>query len=412
MALNDVEQRLGEWIAVRGAAMRGELARHVAIPTGWNHAPGLDAYRALVRARLERLGAAIEMAPGDARPEWLDYSGKAMKAGAPAPGGPNIPPVMVARKRPAAGNLARVLIVGHLDTVHDPNGAFRELTISQDGGTGTGPGAVDMKGGIVIALEALDALHACGVDVHWTFALNSDEETGSFHSAATLRALAREHDIGIVLEPALPGGKLVIERMGSGSFRVDVHGKAAHAGRDFEKGVSAVNRLAEAVVELSRASDPKNGMMLNVGPLKGGDATNVVADHAACWGNVRFADRAKGDALAAAIDRIATDEKAMPRVVVHRDLSRPAKLKTPAVVALAETYRDVAAEFGQRVEFASTGGVCDGNLLQDEGLPTLDSLGVRGGNLHRTDEFVDLAGMVDRCQTLAVFMARIASGLK
>src|SRR5690606_3909213 len=102
-----------------------------------------------------------------------------------------------------------------------------------------GPGAADMKGGVLIALCALEALDAAGVDLNWTVLLNSDEETGSFQSARVLREAAKQHDIGICVEPALPGGALAIERMGSGQFMIEVHGRSAHVGREFTKGVSA-----------------------------------------------------------------------------------------------------------------------------------------------------------------------------
>ena len=151
-------------------------------------------------------------------------------------------------------------------------------------------------------------------------------------------------------------------------------------------------------------------MIVNVGPLQGGAATNIVADYAACWGNVRFADAQRGEQLAVAIDALATSAEAMPRVVVHRHWNRPAKPETDAVRQLAQAAAATAHDLDQSLPLASTGGVCDGNILQAVGLPTLDTLGVRGGNLHRPDEFVELASLVERCQLLAVLLARIADG--
>ncbi|HWB19527.1 MAG TPA: M20/M25/M40 family metallo-hydrolase, partial [Phycisphaerales bacterium] len=263
--------------------------------------------------------------------------------------------------------------------------------------------------GIVIAISALEALKACGVDVTWTMALNSDEETGSHHSAKALRAEARKHDVGVVLEPATADGGLVTERMGSGTFQVEVFGKSAHVGRDFKSGVSAVLKLAEVMSAIGKLSDAEQGRIVNIGPVVGGGATNVVADHAACWGNMRFANAKQAEELVRAIEAMATKDDVLPRVVVRVSANRPAKPETEEVRGLAKVAREVSEELGMKLPFAKTGGVCDGNLLQEEGLPTVDTLGVRGGNLHREDEFVELDTIVARCQLLAVFLMRITA---
>ncbi len=267
-----------------------------------------------------------------------------------------------------------------------------------------------MKGGVLIAITALEALAHCGVELNWTVLLNSDEETGSFHSEAALRQLAGSHDVGLVVEPALPGGALAVERMGSGQFMVEVFGRAAHVGRNFAEGRSAVNELASIVCRLAEAGDPGRGEIINIGPLRGGSVTNTVPDRAACWGNVRYADPSVGNHLAALIDGLATPDGALPRVVVRRRWNRPAKPQTAAVRGLAESVRAAASDLGQPLAFASSGGVCDGNLLQDAGLPTLDTLGVRGGNLHRDAESIDLASLVARGLVLAVGVARRPDG--
>jgi glutamate carboxypeptidase len=406
MPLSEAEQTLCAFVARRDRAMRDDLAQHVAIPTGHAFEPGLSEYRGLLIARLEALGALVRLERGDARPAWLDV-GDAGHPGEAASGEPQ--PIVIAERRAAQPGVPRVLVAGHIDTVHDPRSAFRELTTSADGSTAIGPGAADMKGGIVVALHALEVLAEAGVDLSWTVLLNSDEERGSFESARVIRETAAEHDIGIAVEPALPSGALAIERMGSGQFMVEVFGQAAHVGREFTKGVSAVTKLGDLLAALAKLADPAAGRILNVGPLRGGSAANIVPDNAACWGNVRFRDERAAEALAGGLDALATADDAMPRVAVHRVWNRPAKPASDAVLALAETARVAAEDLGQTLPFEATGGVCDGNIMQDAGLPTLDTLGVRGGNLHRKDEFIELASLVDRCQLLAVLLARIAT---
>lgn len=405
MTLNDRERALCDWIADRHDDLVKQLAAHVAIPTGQSFRPGLDEYRGLLCDRLRDLGASIELQPGEPRPWWLDSDRQSS-----VESHDEEPLPVVLAKRKVQDGQPSVLIAGHLDTVHDPHGSFREMTLQSDKRYATGPGVVDMKGGILVALIALEALAERGIDLNWSVILNSDEETGSFQSAARLRDAAADHHLGIAIEPALADGSLAIERMGSGQFMFEVFGQSAHVGREFEKGVSAVTQLGELLVTLGATADPDMGRIVNVGPLKGGTVTNAVPDYAACWGNVRYNDPAVGEELGRVIDALQTNDDAMPRIVVHRNWNRPAKPLNDAVQQFAEITRRAAEDLGQQLPFAKTGGVCDGNILQDAGLPTLDTLGVRGGNLHRPDEFIELASLVERSQLLAVLLARIASG--
>jgi glutamate carboxypeptidase len=265
-----------------------------------------------------------------------------------------------------------------------------------------------MKGGLVIAVAALEILHELNVDAHWTFVLNSDEETGSYHSERAIRAAAAHADLGLVIEPALPDGSLVVERPGSGQFVVKAHGKAAHVGRDFKAGVSAVTALAERLVSLGRMSDPDHGAIVNVGPIAGGIATNVVPDLARAWGNVRFQNPQIARDLEAKVKSLATTGESLPRIEVLTSFNRPAKPLIPATRALAEAAAKAAESLGQRLPFGKTGGVCDGNILQDAGVPTIDTLGVRGGGLHTPQEWIELPSLVGRSQLFAVLIARLS----
>jgi len=273
---------------------------------------------------------------------------------------------------------------------------------------------VDMKGGLAIAIHALEALEEAGIDAAWSFFLNADEETGSYHSASALRDISSGHDVGIALEPALAGGELAIERMGSGQFMVEVRGRAAHVGRAFTEGVSAVNTLARALLQVAEIADPDAGRIVSVGPLAGGLATNAVPDRARAWGNARFPTPQVSEEIQQMLAALATPnsdcENGVVAVHIYRSFNRPAKPKTPQVERLALTARAAAEDLGQKLPFASTGGVCDGNIMQDAGLPTIDTLGVRGGGLHTPEEWIDLTSLVERCQLLAVLIARLAAG--
>jgi glutamate carboxypeptidase len=402
--LSDTEQKIVSSIAARADALLDDLRLHVGLPTGGGNTAAMDETRERFVSRLEALGATTNLYPGDPKPDWLHGV---------VPGA-EPPPTAVCRRTVGAGRegMPKILIAGHLDTVHDPEGGFRELSINPDGKTAVGPGCVDMKGGLVIAVAALEALEEAGVDASWSFYLNSDEETGTYHSSATLRDESGTHDWGIALEPALPGGELAIERMGAGQFMIETRGRSAHVGRAFTDGISAVTKLAECLVAVGGMPDPERGLILNVGPLQGGPVVNAVPDLARAWGNVRFPSQKESDEIAAMLDALSTEGRAdaLPSVRVYRSFNRPAKPLIPETEALGLKARSVAEDLGQKLPFKSTGGVCDGNIMQAAGLPTIDTLGVRGGGLHTPDEWIELPSLVERCQLLAVLVHRLCAG--
>jgi glutamate carboxypeptidase len=272
-----------------------------------------------------------------------------------------------------------------------------------------------MKGGLVIGVAALEAIARTNVapDLVWAFLLNSDEETGSYHSEGAIAAEASSghYAHGLALEPATPEGGLVVERAGSGQFLIEVVGRSAHVGRDFASGVSAVNALAHMIVDIEKMVDPARGIIMNLGPIQGGHATNVVPDLARAWGNVRFKHAADADAIARALNDVAarhTVPSGLPQVRVRTSFIRAAKPLTPGTQALAEAARKVADDLGQQLPFTKTAGVCDGNIMQASGLPTIDTVGVRGGGLHTPQEWIELASLVERCQMLAVLVMRLS----
>jgi glutamate carboxypeptidase len=396
MSLSSQEQRVCGLIAARRSVMLEELRRLVNIPTGPGSEGGLDETRQLLTGRLAKLGANVEMVPGVPKASWL-YSNDAVG---------EVPPTAVCRR--AQGARAALLLCGHLDTVHHATSDFRELSVSADSKTATGPGCVDMKGGLLVGVTALEALAEAGVDAAWGFIMNSDEETGSYHSDAALRAEAtRGYTHGLVLEPAMTDGGLVVERPGSGQFMIETHGKATHVGRDFKAGVSAVNALAGCILRSAQLVDTSRGRIVNIGPLEGGVAANVVPDRARAWGNVRFPTHESGEELGRQLEAMETGPSELPRVQVFRSFNRPAKPLTPATEQLALQARAAAEALGQKLPFGKTGGVCDGNNLQDAGLPTIDTLGVRGGGLHTQQEWIEVASLVERAQLLAVLMMRL-----
>lgn len=398
--LSAFEQRLVADIARRHDELVRDLAMWVRVPSGRGCKSALDEMRGLLVGRLVKLGASPHEVAGTPAPTWLRED--PTSAGDP-------PPFVVCRTRRDTAR-AHILLCGHIDTVHDPAGPFRELTISHDGAKATGPGCADMKGGLLIAIAALEALEASGANVSWSFAIVSDEETGTFHADAALREeAARGYTHGLVFEPALPDGSLVVERPGSGQFMIECRGRSAHVGRDFTKGISAVRALATATLGALDLADPARGLLVNIGPLEGNDATNIVPDRARAWGNVRCTSSTAQAAAREGLLALNQAHDALPSTRVELIFNRPSKPKTAAVEQLALIARAAAESLGQQLPFGTTGGVCDGNNMQAAGLPVIDTLGVRGGGLHTLDEWIDLTSLVQRTQLAAVLMHRLSS---
>ena len=406
--LSEVERRVVEALSTRRERMLADLAAWVALPTG----PGggaIEELRSILCRRAEALGARVEFVNTEARPDWL-YREPGERASG------RVPATAICRCENARGG-ARfpLLISGHLDTVHTPSPEFGALRISPDGQRGLGPGCSDMKGGLVLAVHALETLREAGVHLDWTLILNADEETGSFGSARAIQReaarVASAGGWGLALEPSLPDGSIVTQRAGSGQFMIEARGKSAHAGRDFAKGASAVVALARAIDDAAQLPEPELNRIVNFGPLLGGTTTNSVPDLARAWGNIRFANAADAEALVRALKSICQSNERGPggtSLELQHALARPAKEPLPRTRRLAELIRAAGADLGQTIAFVTTGGVCDGNLMQAEGLATIDTLGVRGGGLHTREEWVDLSGLVERAALLAVTMLRAA----
>ncbi len=426
-------------IAARHDALLADLSTFVASRTGPGPRQGenIAALRQVIGHRLEALGAKPELDPGRHKPAWLAMPSEAGTSSHADPHSSDRPTGLYRRllaPNPAAAAHPGILIAGHLDTVHPDGSGFDTLAMAPDGKTATGPGIVDMKGGLVIALHALEVLHSSGVPISWTFLLNGDEETGSFCSDHAIRAeaAAQQHGhatyrYGLALEPAIGGGaqstdalpacwKLALARGGSGQLALHAAGKRAHVGRDFAAGRSAVNALCQSILDIHALSDPAAGTCLNISPLWCPDATNVVAGEARAWGNLRYASPAMLEQLENQLTSLqdkwhasAAAGGGLPKVDLLRTINRPAKPASEQTKALAAQYQQALRALGTDLEFTTSSGVCDGNNMQAAGLATIDSLGVRGGGLHTTTEWIELSSLVERCQALAMILMRLRS---
>jgi len=274
-----------------------------------------------------------------------------------------------------------IVLLCHHDTVW-PHGTLGRLPFRVDGDRVTGPGSYDMKAGIVEAAFALEHARPRRPVVVLS---TSDEEIGSASSRALIEETARHAVAVLVLEPAASGGALKTARKGIADFTLEVDGRAAHAGTEPEKGISAVEELAHQVLALKGLADPVSGTTINVGVVQGGTRPNVVAAHARAEIDVRFTRASEADRVVAAIQGL-RPQLVGARLRIRGGVDRPPMERGPGVVRLAQLTQAIAADVGFPLSEASVGGASDGNLTAAMGVPTLDGLGPDGGGAHADSE--------------------------
>ncbi|MEM1296293.1 MAG: hydrolase [Verrucomicrobiota bacterium] len=370
-------------IRSRESSMIETLKSWVSINSGSDNGDGLDQMR-------EALESGIEEIPTVDK-ETIPFSkGKAIRL----------------RCRPGCSR--RVFLSGHMDTVYPKDHAFQEWSMIEPNRL-VGPGAADMKGGLLVMIEALRAFETSPVasDIGWEVLISTDEEIGSPDSAKLLEEAARRCQIGLVFEPALQGsGNLSRQRLGSASFEVTATGKSAHAGRDFAAGRNAIAGLSAAIASLHKLNKLKDNIC-NVGSIGGGGPVNVVPETATATFNFRSTDPLKVDSAIKTATSLARDQYGV-ELDWKGGFTRKPKLLTPEIESLFATYQACAKELGFNLSWRDTGGCCDGNNLAAAGLPNLDNLGVRGGNIHSSEEFVELDSLVERAQLTALFLTKYA----
>ncbi|WP_258566823.1 M20/M25/M40 family metallo-hydrolase [Microbacterium sp. Se5.02b] len=288
------------------------------------------------------------------------------------------------------GTGAPVLLIGHTDTVWPLGTLEGDVPWSVDGDVVRGPGAYDMKAGIVVMLEALRALQPLPLDRRRAVrvVLVADEEIGSPESGPLLAERAHGAAAAIGFESPHPDGALKVGRRGSARVRLTVTGRAAHAALDPEHGISAVDELVDQLLRIREiVSDPglPGPVLSNVGTIAGGARTNVVPAHAAAEIGLRFTDPATEAAVLRALSAL-TPVRDGAIVAVDVLSARPAWQASPDDAALLDRIAAVGDGLGQRITGRPAAGAGDTNLLGALGLPTVDGFGPRGGGAHAVDE--------------------------
>lgn len=401
--LTDIEVSLIDWVDTRSDKILEELRRHVNLNTGTENIEGLNQYRQILAKDLQSLGFNTETVSGRAE-DILSCAGGTME----------FADHLLARNSAKIG--PRILLNGHIDTVFSPGDSFQSLSISDDG-TLAGPGVADMKGGIVVLLNALRALNDKNLlgDAQFTVLFNTDEEVGSLSSRPLIEKLAKENDIGLIFE-GTRDNKMTYARKGLGQARIKVTGRESHAGGAHEQGVSANLELAQKIVEIEGLTNYEEKTTVNTGVMSGGEKRNTIPGCADAYIDMRYPTAAAGNLLDKNIRAIAEKNTTQndnypefPKSEYWSRLHRPAKEQNDEVdrhIALATALSQKIGEPILGVVYS--GGGTDGSIAQAAGLPTLDSLGLNGVGAHSNREASTVTSLIARTKLAAVMIYRIS----
>lgn len=355
-----------------------------AVESPCHHLAGINRMMDLAAGEMEELGAGVERLAG------LDGLGDC---------------VIGRLKGNADDGASGILVLSHLDTVHDVGTLDERLPIRREGDRAYGPGVLDMKGGARLGIEAMKALQRQGraSKLPITFMFTPDEEIGSPSSRERIEAEAQKHRYILVPEPLRPWGAIVTGRHAVQRFRVRTHGQPSHAGLTKAEGRSAITQMARLITCIEDMNDYDREVTYSVGTVHGGTFVNVVAVE--CEAEVlciaptsRLLEEVRTNmyGLAGEADGVTVD--------VEQGLVRPVAEQHPKTMALYEIAERLATEIGLELSHCRSGGGSDGNFTGALGIATLDGLGVAGAGAHTFEEHLLIPSLVPRCRLLAALL--------
>lgn len=400
--LTQDERAVLDWIDTRADGMIATVKDWVRINSGSRNADGLEAMRHQLETVFAETGGTIRAVDLD---PVTSVSPDGMV------GEQRFTPSFHLSVRPEAP--VRIVLTGHHDTVFPASDSFQDWRMLDDD-TMNGPGAADMKGGLLVMLHALLALERSphAKQVGYDVLISPDEEIGSLGSGPVIHALGSKAHVGMTYEPALADGSLAGARKGSGNWSLKVSGKAAHAGREHHLGRNAITAASAFALGLDALNGQRESVTFNVARIDGGGPPNVVPANAVVRFNVRVGDAQDQAWVSHELDRLTqeTGKRDGISAELHGGFTRPAKPMTPANARMFEWTRAAGSALGLDIRWNDTGGVCEGNNLWAAGCPNVDTLGVRGAAIHSHEEIAILSSFPERAKLSAVMLMKFASG--
>jgi glutamate carboxypeptidase len=390
------------WIDDKKKVFTELLESWVNIHSGTDHQEGLSKMLRSLETSFKVLGGEMETISLPAR-KILTKKGRIIEE--------PLGQALLVAKRPEAP--IQVLLGGHMDIALSKTQALKKCVIKNHQKM-IGRGSVDMKAGLLILLTALTSLEESPFSdrIGWQVLITPDEEVGSPGSQPLWIKLSKEKKLALLFEPSFPDGHLVSGRKGSANYTLAIQGKAAHAGRSFQEGENAILSAARFALAAESMNDLESGLTINIGFILGGGPVNIVPDHAYLKFNVRCQTSQEMQIAQSKIKEIAQIEnnRINLQTTLFQDSARPPKIFDKRTRLLFESLKQSAKHLNIPLDWRSSGGVCDGNILAGQGLATIDTMGGIGGNLHTEQEYVDLQSIIDRSKLAARFLMQIAAG--
>lgn len=297
-----------------------------------------------------------------------------------------------------------ILFLCHLDTVF-PLGTIDKMPYREADGKIFGPGVLDMKAGIVIALGAIEDAMKNGMTRSVALFCTSDEEIGSLTSRDAIETLAKESVLVLVMESALVDGSLKTWRKGVGEFWVTARGVASHAGGEHEKGRNAIEEMAHQIIKIQKLTDYSKGTTLNVGVIQGGTVSNVVPEECTVQVDVRVMQPGEWERLEAEMNKLkpVLDGTSLQ---IRGGLNRPPMPFDETMKATFAKARAIAKEIGIDLKAGGSGGGSDGNFVAPLGVPVLDGMGAVGEGYHSEREYIFENSLYERIKLISELLRK------
>ena len=349
----------------------------------------VDSVGEIVAEEARKLGAQVEIIPNK-------ETGDHVLCRFPSPGG--VPPRGTGREARGEG----ILILCHMDTVF-PLGTIDKTPYREEGGKIFGPGTLDMKAGIVIALAAIEKAQKSGLNRPVTLLCTSDEEIGSLTSRELIESLAKESALVLVMEGALLDGSLKTWRKGVGEFLVRTKGRAAHAGGDHRMGRNAIEEMAHQMIAIQKLTNYSEETTVNVGVIHGGTVSNVVPDECVVKVDIRVMQSGEWERLESQMNNLRPVLDGTS-IEITGGLNRPPMPFDEKMKATFEKAKSIATQIGMYLTAGGTGGASDGNFVAPLGIPLLDGMGAVGDGYHSEREYIFADSLEQKAKLIATLI--------